>query len=104
MLAHEEISSHRCVCCGVCRSCVGHGACRCVHGRSTGLSNERYAVTLDLLTPYAKDGNVEAAFLLGEMYGPRSWGQQGENRNGVEQDNRLAIYWWTQAAKAGHAQ
>ena len=38
------------------------------------------------------------------MYGPRSWGQQGENRNGVEQDNKQAIYWWTEAAKAGHAE
>jgi hypothetical protein len=66
--------------------------------------NEQYAGALDLLTPYAKDGNVEAAFLLGEMYGPRSWGQKGENRNGVEQDDKQAIYWWTQAAKAGHAQ
>ena len=65
---------------------------------------EQYTQALELLTPYAKQGNAEAAFLLGEMYGPRSWGQQGENRNGVEQDNKQAIYWWTEAAKAGHAE
>ena len=65
---------------------------------------EQYAQALELLTPYAKQGNAEAAFLLGEMYGPRSWGQQGENRNGVEQDNKQAIYWWTEAAKMGHAE
>lgn len=65
--------------------------------------NEDYAQSLTLLMPYAKDGNAEAAYLIGEMYGPRSWGQKGENRNGVEQDNSQAIYWWGEAAKKGHA-
>jgi TPR repeat protein len=65
--------------------------------------NEDYAQSLSLLLPFAKDGNAEAAYLIGEMYGPRSWGQKGENRNGVEQDNAQAIYWWGEAAKNGHA-
>ncbi|MFO1121825.1 MAG: tetratricopeptide repeat protein [Hyphomicrobiales bacterium] len=65
--------------------------------------NEDYGKALSLLMPYAKDGNADAAYLLGEMYGPRSWGQKGENRNGVEQDNAQAIYWWGEAAKAGNA-
>ncbi|WP_373505630.1 tetratricopeptide repeat protein [Aestuariivirga sp.] len=65
--------------------------------------NEDYAAALSLLMPYAKDGDAEAAYLLGEMFGPRSWGQKGENRNGVEQDNAQAIYWWGEAAKAGNS-
>jgi uncharacterized protein len=65
--------------------------------------NEDYAKSLSMLLPFAKDGNSEAAYLIGEMYGPRSWGQKGENRNGVEQDNAQAIYWWGEAAKKGHA-
>ena len=66
--------------------------------------NEDYDAALTLLMPYAKKGDAEAAYLIGEMYGPRSWGQKGENRNGVEQDNAEAILWWGEAAKAGHAE
>lgn len=66
--------------------------------------SENYGQALTLLMPYAKEGNAEAAYLLGEMYGPRSWGQKGENRNGVEQDNAQAIYWWGEAAKKGHSE
>jgi uncharacterized protein len=65
--------------------------------------NEDYGTALAMLMPYAKQGNAEAAYLIGEMYGPRSWGQKGENRNGVEQDNAQAILWWGEAAKAGLA-
>ena len=65
--------------------------------------SEDYGKALELLLPYAKDGNTEAAYLIGEMYGPRSWGQKGENRNGVEQDNAKAIYWWGEAAKKGNS-
>lgn len=65
--------------------------------------DEDYKKALTLLLPYAKDGNPQAAFLIGEMYGPRSWGQKGENRNGVEQDNAKAIYWWGEAAKKGNS-
>ena len=65
--------------------------------------SEDYAQALTLLTPFAKDGNAEAAYLIGEMYGPRSWGQKGENRNGVEQDNAQAIMWWGEAAKRGYS-
>lgn len=68
----------------------------------TAFQNEDYAKSLSLLLPYAKDGNSEAAYLIGEMYGPRSWGQKGENRNGVEQDNKQAIFWWGEAAKKGN--
>lgn len=68
----------------------------------TAFQNEDYAKALSLLLPYAKDGNSEAAYLIGEMYGPRSWGQKGENRNGVEQDNKQAIFWWGEAAKKGN--
>ena len=64
---------------------------------------EDYAKALSLLLPYAKDGNGEAAYLIGEMYGPRSWGQKGENRNGVELDNPEAIFWWGEAAKLGNS-
>ena len=64
---------------------------------------EDYAKALSLLLPYAKDGNGEAAYLIGEMYGPRSWGQKGENRNGVELDNKEAIFWWDEAAKLGNS-
>lgn len=68
----------------------------------TAFQSEDYGKALSLLLPYAKDGNAEAAYLIGEMYGPRSWGQKGENRNGVEQDNKQAIYWWGEAAKLGN--
>ena len=68
----------------------------------TAFQSEDYAKSLSLLLPYAKDGNAEAAYLIGEMYGPRSWGQKGENRNGVEQDNKQAIFWWGEAAKKGY--
>ena len=68
----------------------------------TAFQGEDYAKALSLLLPYAKDGNAKAAYLIGEMYGPRSWGQKGENRNGVEQDNKQAIYWWGEAAKQGY--
>ena len=64
---------------------------------------EDYAKALSLLLPYAKEGNGEAAYLIGEMYGPRSWGQKGENRNGVELDNKEAIFWWGEAAKLGNS-
>jgi hypothetical protein len=64
---------------------------------------EQYVEALALLTPLAEGGNADAAYLLGEMYGPRSWGQKGENRYGVEQDNAKAIAWWTKAAEAGNA-
>ena len=70
----------------------------------TAFRGEDYAKALSLLLPYAKDGNAEAAYLIGEMYGPRSWGQKGENRNGVEQDNAQAIHWWGEAAKKGNVQ
>jgi TPR repeat protein len=66
--------------------------------------NEDYAQALSLLMPFAKEGNAEAAYLIGEMYGPRSWGQKGENRNGVELDNAQAIHWWGEAAKMGHSE
>ena len=69
----------------------------------TAFQSEDYAKALTLLLPYAKDGNAQAAYLIGEMYGPRSWGQKGENRNGVELDNKQAIYWWGEAAKKGSA-
>ncbi|MFN4140896.1 tetratricopeptide repeat protein [Aestuariivirga sp.] len=65
---------------------------------------EDYAKALELLMPYAKQGDAEAALLIAEMYGPRSWGQKGENRNGVEQDNAQAIHWWGEAAKLGNAE
>jgi hypothetical protein len=68
----------------------------------TAFQSEDYAKALTLLLPYAKDGNSEAAYLIGEMYGPRSWGQKGENRNGVELDNKQAIFWWGEAAKKGN--
>jgi uncharacterized protein len=68
----------------------------------TASQSEDYAKALSLLLPYAKDGNSEAAYLIGEMYGPRSWGQKGENRNGVELDNKQAIFWWGEAAKKGN--
>ena len=68
----------------------------------TAFRSEDYSKALALLLPYAKDGNSEAAYLIGEMYGPRSWGQKGENRNGVEQDNTQAIFWWGEAAKKGY--
>jgi TPR repeat protein len=64
---------------------------------------EQYAEALVLLTPLAEGGNADAAYLLGEMYGPRSWGQKGENRYGVELDNARAIQWWSKAAEAGNA-
>jgi TPR repeat protein len=64
---------------------------------------EQYGEALKLLTPLAEGGNAQAAYLLGEMYGPRSWGQKGENRHGVELDNAKAIQWWTKAAEAGNA-
>lgn len=70
----------------------------------TAFSGEDYAKALDLLLPYAKDGNAEAAYIIGELYGPRSWGLKGENRNGVEQDNSQAIYWWGEAARHGHSE
>lgn len=70
----------------------------------TAFRGEDYATALSLLLPFAKDGNAEAAYLIGEMYGPRSWGLKGENRNGVEQDNAQAIYWWGEAAKLGNAE
>jgi len=66
--------------------------------------DEDYAKALNLLLPYAKDGNAEAAYLIGEMYGPRSWGQKGENRNGVELDNAQAIHWWGESAKKGNVE
>jgi len=70
---------------------------------SKAFDEEKYKDALALLTPLAEGGNAEAAYLLGEMYGPRSWGQKGENRHGVEQDNARAILWWTKAAEAGNA-
>lgn len=70
----------------------------------TAFQGEDYAKALSLLLPYAKEGNAEAAYLIGEMYGPRSWGQKGENRNGVELDNKQAIFWWGEAAKKGNSQ
>jgi uncharacterized protein len=70
----------------------------------TAFQSENYAKALKLLLPYAKDGNPQAAYLIGEMYGPRSWGQKGENRNGVELDNKQAIYWWGEAAKNGNVE
>ncbi len=70
----------------------------------TAFQSEDYAKALNLLLPYAKDGNAQAAYLIGEMYGPRSWGQKGENRNGVELDNAQAIYWWGEAAKKGNVE
>ena len=70
----------------------------------SAFKNEDYGKALTLLMPYAEQGNAEAAYLLGEMYGPRSWGQKGENRNGVEQDNAQAIRWWGEAAKMGSAE
>lgn len=70
----------------------------------TAFRSEDYAQALTLLLPFAKDGNAEAAYLIGEMYGPRSWGQKGENRNGVELDNAQAIFWWGEAAKKGHSE
>jgi uncharacterized protein len=70
----------------------------------TAFRNEDYANALSLLLPFAKEGNSEAAYLIGEMYGPRSWGLKGENRNGVEQDNAQAIFWWGEAAKQGNAE
>jgi len=68
----------------------------------TAFQGEDYGKALNLLLPYAKEGNAEAAYLIGEMYGPRSWGQKGENRNGVELDNKQAIFWWGEAAKKGN--
>lgn len=70
----------------------------------TAFQGEDYAKALSLLLPYAKDGNAQAAYLIGEMYGPRSWGQKGENRNGVELDNKQAIFWWGEAAKTGNVE
>ncbi|NBU26418.1 MAG: DNA mismatch repair protein MutS, partial [Gammaproteobacteria bacterium] len=64
---------------------------------------EDYAKALSLLLPYAKDGNAEAAYIIGEMYGPRSWGLKGENRNGVEQNNAEAVFWWGESAKNGNS-
>ena len=64
---------------------------------------EDYATALSLLLPYAKDGNAEAAYIIGEMYGPRSWGLKGENRNGVEQNNAEAVFWWGESAKNGNS-
>jgi TPR repeat protein len=70
----------------------------------TAFRGENYDQALSLLLPYAKDGNPEAAYIIGELYGPRSWGLKGENRNGVEQNNTQAIFWWGEAAKQGHSE
>ena len=91
---------------------VAAGLLALVHGTAlagdyedgmTAFAGEDYAKALSLLLPFAKDGNAEAAYLIGEMYGPRSWGLKGENRNGVEQDNAQAIHWWGEAARLGNA-
>jgi len=38
----------------------------------TAFRDEDYAKALSLLMPFAKEGNSDAAYLIGEMYGPRS--------------------------------
>tara|TARA_R110002124_G_scaffold66612_4_gene181268 strand:+ start:4478 stop:5095 length:618 start_codon:yes stop_codon:yes gene_type:complete len=63
-----------------------------------------YGTALILLEDFALMNNSQAQYLLGNMYGPRSWSGINENRYGVASDDRKAIMWWRKAAEQGHAE
>jgi len=54
-----------------------------------------YAVALEKFKPLAEGGKAEAQFNLGVMY------RQGQ---GVAQDDKQAVEWWSKAAEQGHVE
>lgn len=54
-----------------------------------------YAVALEKFKPLAEQGNMQAQFSLGVMY------HQGQ---GVPQDDKEAVAWWSKAAEQGHVE
>jgi TPR repeat protein len=56
---------------------------------------KNYAVALEKFKAVAEHGNAEAQFNLGVMY------RQGQ---GVAQDDKQAVEWWTKAAEQGHTE
>ena len=56
---------------------------------------EDYANAMRLLLPFAEQGNADAQFEVGQMY--------GENVNGVQRDVTEALKFYNLAARQGHA-
>ncbi|MFZ5523644.1 MAG: sel1 repeat family protein [Pseudomonadota bacterium] len=54
-----------------------------------------FAVALKKLQPIAEQGNADAQFRLGLMY---------DLGNGVAQDDKQAVAWWSKAAEQGQAE
>jgi len=54
-----------------------------------------FAVALEKFKPLAEGGNMQAQFNLGVMY------RQGQ---GVPQDDKQAVDWWSKAAEQGHVE
>lgn len=54
-----------------------------------------FAAALEKFRPLAEDGNALAQFNLGVMY------RQGQ---GVAQDDKEAVAWWSKAAEQGHVE
>lgn len=52
-----------------------------------------YATALEKFKPLAEDGHAQSQYNLGVMY------RQGQ---GVPQDDKEAVAWWTKAAEQGH--
>ncbi|MES1981462.1 MAG: tetratricopeptide repeat protein [Pseudomonadota bacterium] len=58
-------------------------------------AKSNYAVALEKFKPLAERGIAQAQFNLGVMY------RQGQ---GVPQDDKTAVMWWTKAAEQGHVE
>lgn len=94
-----------------------------------GLCGEKMAPDIPLIIKEAENGNVLAAFRLGQLYSTGSWGAQKDTKEsikwfrvsakggfwsaqvhlgfihehgrGIERDLKQAIYWYEQAAEQG---
>jgi len=78
--------------------CSGHSAQRDAANYQEGIdayAKGNFAVALEKFKPLAEDGNVVAQFNLGVMY------RQGQ---GVPQDDKEAVAWWSKAAEQGHVE
>lgn len=59
------------------------------------INDGRHAQAVKMLTPLANDNNAYAQLRLGSLY---YYGQ------GIQEDEKLAVYWWKKAAAQGNAE
>jgi ankyrin len=69
-------------------------AAQTLHDAKIAIRTRQYSEAFQILSPLANSGEVDAQYLLASFYA---------RGRGIEQDDKLCVYWLTQAAQQQHA-